>query len=634
LGADAGCDVVIDGKGVSPLHAVIRALPDGSLEIEDLDTFHGTFIDGVRIDRAPLRPGSRLDLAGTTLRLADGALHRVAYTYAGSRLDVHRVSATAPSGARLLNDVSLSILPGDLVAVVGPSGAGKSSLVRTLVGENPPTSGVVLLDGDDLYAHRHALRRRIGYLPQQPFLHSRLTVREAVRQGAALRLADIGSADVAEARVSEALHLAQIDHRADARLDTLSGGERKRAHLAAELVGEPAVLILDEPTSGLDPLLDSQMMELFRTLANTGLPIVIVTHSLARTDLCDRLVIVGQGGGVCYDGSAEAAPAWFGAPDLIATMAVIGSDPDRAAELHRQRRATFPEPARTRRDRTPDAPPAPSFLQRWRVLSGRSWGLLVRDRRTLTSLILQAPLIGAALWAVTTAHAFSNTHEAAKESVVVGFALVLVTVWLAMLASAREVTKEVHVIDRERLLGVGTAEYLLSKATVFIPIAALQAAVILPMVLLAAGMPPHGVFMPGALEVWVSLMLGSLAASGTGLIISATSSNEDRATALVPYALLPQFLLAGVAFPVPDFLRPAQFVTVAYWGVSAVGSTIDACAHPFFGGLNCEDALGVPFIHSASSLGTRWLVLVAMTAAVWGCAGLLLARRDRARRYR
>jgi hypothetical protein len=149
-----------------------------------------------------------------------------------------------------------------------------------------------------------------------------------------------------------------------------------------------------------------------------------------------------------------------------------------------------------------------------------------------------------------------------------------------------------------------------------------------------AGLPPAGAMLPGVLEAWLTLLVAVAAATGLGLLVSALAPNEDRAIALVPYVLLPQFLLAGVAFDVPEWLEPVQFLTIAYWSISGLGGTVNVCAHPFGGASTCARALGMPFGHGVADIVSRWLVLGALALAAWGIAWLVLARRDAARRYR
>ena len=174
-------------------------------------------------------------------------------------LDVHVLGLTLPNGRQLSSDVSFSARAWSLTAIIGPSGAGKSTLAKLVGGAITPTAGEVSFDGHDLHAEYASLRHRIGLVPQDDVVHHQLTLDAALRFAAELRLPHATTEERAAAvrRVLEELELTGHAH---TRVDKLSGGQRKRASVAMELLTGPALLILDEPTTGLDPALDRQVM--------------------------------------------------------------------------------------------------------------------------------------------------------------------------------------------------------------------------------------------------------------------------------------------------------------------------------------------------------------------------------------
>ncbi|MEE2035596.1 ABC transporter ATP-binding protein, partial [Rhodococcus chondri] len=182
----------------------------------------------------------------------------------------HGVALTIDNGKRLLDDVTFAASPGSLTAVIGPSGAGKSTIAKVVSGTTAPSDGVVEFDGRSVHSDYQSLRSRIGLVPQDDVLHRQLTVRQALGYAAELRLppdTDRADRDEVIEHVLSELHLTA---HADTRVDRLSGGQRKRASVALELLTGPSLLILDEPTSGLDPALDRQIMTTLRRLADLG----------------------------------------------------------------------------------------------------------------------------------------------------------------------------------------------------------------------------------------------------------------------------------------------------------------------------------------------------------------------------
>jgi ABC-type multidrug transport system ATPase subunit len=198
--------------------------------------------------------------------------------------------------------VSFPIPERSFVGIIGPSGAGKSTLLGALTGMRPAGTGTVLYDNRDLYQDYAELRHRIGLVPQDSVMHTQLTARRALRYAAELRFpSDTRRAERAR-RVDEVMAELGLTRHADTRADRLSGGQLKRVNVALELLTRPSLLFLDEPTSGLDPGLDKSVMEQMRDLAHDGRTVIVVTHSVANLDTCDRLLVLVPGGRIAYYG--------------------------------------------------------------------------------------------------------------------------------------------------------------------------------------------------------------------------------------------------------------------------------------------------------------------------------------------
>ncbi len=178
-------------------------------------------------------------------------------------------------GVPVIKGVSISVGPGEIVAVIGPNGAGKSTLLKSLVGILRPISGRVMLGSDDVTGHapEELARRGVGYVPQVNDIFEPLTVLENLEMGGYL----LSSAQV-KARVGEVGSVfPQLPPMLKRRADKLSGGERKMLAIARVLMLDPQVLILDEPTANLSPkLADSLLREHVTRLANLGKSVLLV----------------------------------------------------------------------------------------------------------------------------------------------------------------------------------------------------------------------------------------------------------------------------------------------------------------------------------------------------------------------
>jgi ABC-2 type transport system ATP-binding protein len=185
-----------------------------------------------------------------------------------------------------LQDFSVRIGRGSITGLLGPSGCGKTTLIRCIVGTQIVTSGTVTVLGRP--AGSPELRRRVGYLPQDPTIYNDLRIVDNVRYFATLYGFDNQAADDAIDRVG------LTDHRT-ALCANLSGGQRTRVSLACALVCQPDLLVLDEPTVGLDPVLRADLWEQFSELARVGTTLLVSSHVMDEADHCGDLLLMREG---------------------------------------------------------------------------------------------------------------------------------------------------------------------------------------------------------------------------------------------------------------------------------------------------------------------------------------------------
>ena len=210
--------------------------------------------------------------------------------------------AFAFAGRRVLDEVSLALSAGEIVALLGPNGAGKSTLIRLLCGRLRPETGTVRLDGQDP-AGSAAARRRIGLVPQRIALYPHLTVGENLDVFA--RLAGLSRADSAEA-VARVLATCDLGEVADARCATLSGGWQRRTNIACGIVHGPELLILDEPTVGIDLPARRAIEQLLTRLSGDGMAVLMTSHDLDELGrICHRAAFL-DAGRLVADGRPEA----------------------------------------------------------------------------------------------------------------------------------------------------------------------------------------------------------------------------------------------------------------------------------------------------------------------------------------
>jgi ABC-type multidrug transport system ATPase subunit/pSer/pThr/pTyr-binding forkhead associated (FHA) protein/ABC-type multidrug transport system permease subunit len=591
LGRAETNDLVLDHARVSPLHAEIHSSPSG-VRIKDMSRGgDGITVNGQLVTRAFLQTGDEIAIGPFRL-VFDGQLLQQRSNAEGLRLDAELVTFDV-GDKRILQPTTLTMVPGELVAVIGPSGAGKSTLLKSLCGVNTPSYGRVTIDGEPVRARLADL----GYVPQDEIVHPLLGVREALTYAAELRLPQDQTAADRDAAVTRVLDEVGLIGHAETRIAALSGGQRKRAGVASELISEPGMLFLDEPTTGLDPGLEQRLMQLFRSLAEAGRATMIVTHATRSLRLCDKVVVMGEGGHMCFSGSPEQALEFFGVEhfdDLYGALEQHGalSWAARFAQTSRDAPAA-PNAGGSQRRRAAQRPVLPQAA----ILIRRRLAILMRDRRNLAILGGQVPVIGLLLALLFHYDVFSRSTQLppSVEAELPGlsaqllFLLVTVSLWFGSLSCAREIVKERAVVQRETAIGVRVPAYILSKAVVMGLLTGCQTLALAVIVLLLR--PLHEP-VTVALTLLALLVLTTWAGAAMGLIISASVHSEDQAASFVPLLLIPQLLFGGSLMPVHQMgfvLQVLSKVVISQWAFAGLGNVIH---------LNARISADPAFVHA------------------------------------
>ena len=212
--------------------------------------------------------------------------------------------AKAYKKRRVVNGVTISVSPGEVVGLLGPNGAGKTTSFNMIVGLVRPDEGEVLFEGKSIGAlpmHQRA-RRGIGYLTQEPSVFRKLTVEQNI-----LAILETCTSDKLEqkARLKSLLEELDLTTLARSKAYTLSGGEKRRLEITRALVTSPRMLLLDEPFSGIDPIAVYEVQKILRKLKERRMGILITDHNVRETlKLVDRAYIIHKGD-VCCEGEAE-----------------------------------------------------------------------------------------------------------------------------------------------------------------------------------------------------------------------------------------------------------------------------------------------------------------------------------------
>ena len=586
IGRLPGNDLVIPNPTVSAQHALLMRGPAG-WAISDMGSSNGTQVNGRFIPRGqqmPLSSGSMINLGNAQIIFLDTCL-----LVFGERQGVdvtceNLVRYRKNKGKTIIttDHISLHIKRGEFVAIVGGSGSGKSTILNELNGSEPADEGSVAIDGTDLYANYEMLKTSIGYVPQQDIVYDNLTLESMLKSAAKLRMTPDSTKEERTARVDEIINLLELDGVRHNMIGRLSGGQKKRASIAVELLADPRLLFLDEPTSGLDPGIERKLMQTLAQMARDGRTIILVTHTTLNLHLCDQVVFLGYGGKLAYAGRPSEAKTFFNVTDFVDIYNKINDDPDGWQRRFLSYRAQkMQAPAMPPTKQAEASRKLPSLFSQFVTLSGRYTRLIINDHARLFLLLVQGPLLATIISLVGSKDCF-NIYENSKTCM---FALACAAFWVGIFSSIQEVCKERDIFKREYEGGVRLGAYVASKVVVLGGLCLLQTVMLTGGFLLvtqlagkAGGAPGEGCILPWAsFEMFIAMTLLTLSAMCLGLLVSAIFKNPDGAIALAPMLFMPQILFAGVVFE----LEPGTITNyISYgincrWGIEALGTSLD-----------------------------------------------------------
>ena len=614
IGRNPQADIPLQAPIVSWQHARLDKTPQGHI-LTDLNSTNGTFVNGQRLAHPYLLQQGDVVQVGPFKLVYEATGFKQYAAKGGVRLDgvqLRREVGRGDRRKRILNDINISVYPREFIALVGTSGAGKSTLMMALNGFTR-AEGQVLVNGDDLYNHFDLYRTMVGYVPQDDIIHKDLTVANALRYAARLRLPPDTSAQEIEQRIDHVLQQVEMVGQKDQAVSSLSGGQRKRVSIAAELLAEPNLFFLDEPTSGLDPGLEKKMMHTMRRLADGGRTIVLVTHATANIVQCDHVCFLSQGRMV-YFGPPQEALQFFGVtsgdfadiydqlddPDpQVARQKAAAAEENFKRSSHYQsyvtdRQRALPQVQQEASQTASRSRPKVNVIRQFFVLTRRYLDLVLRDKLLLSVLMVVMPIIGCLVLLVSDANWLvgnpvaeiesqlaadlaagenSATYAVVGNSQILLFIMALAAVLLGLFASVYEIVKEWSVYQRERMVTLRILPYITSKVVVLGVFALIQCFLLMLVISFKVEFPKEGVFLPAPVEIYVTLVLATVAATLMGLLISAIVPNSNTVIYFVFLVLFFQLIFAGVMFDLPGISHRFSGLTLTRWTMEGLGTS-------------------------------------------------------------
>lgn len=516
----------------------------------------------------------------------------------------------------LVDKANLRVPRGHFMAIVGPSGCGKTTLLKTIAGLNPESSGALFWEGRNLSEEGDLDPSEIGYVPQFSIAYDPLTVDESVETATRLRVKcrDMEELDRRIDRVLEETGLTAI---AERQVKVLSGGQKRRLGLAMELVSDPKLLLCDEVTSGLDPRSEREIVRLLHDLSRRdGRIILSVTHSLAHLELYDSILVLHEGR-VAYHGPPDQLTHYFSVHDTEEVYPKLATQPSERwqaswmkhrdpyyAKLEKSRErlvesgglhlpaGTAGEDGEENQAARPER--TPGFFAQFATLLSRRWKIFFRDRGQVflqLAILLCFPVL-VALFSEKTKGQIANLSDTRRTNVMeeiqerqtvkrdqvrVGSAvsgiIMFQVVLLSLMGSnnsAREIAGERQIFEKEKFGGLRPSAYLAGKVTF------LACLVLAQSLWMAVFVNFFAQFRGDFLQHAVFLLMVNAAMTSVCLGISSLMRTAEQASLLSIYLVGFQLPLSGAVLALPAAIESVTrpFIS-AYWAWSGSVGALD-----------------------------------------------------------
>lgn len=635
IGRSRENQIVLRHPGISKVHCEIRK-QNGCFVLYDCDSANGTMLNGDNVSEPViLKDKDLIQILDYQLFFSNECIYYKSVEKGISlRAEgINKFVGSKNKRKQILRNVSCEIRPNEFVAIIGGSGAGKTTLMNAISGFEPDFEGKVYCNGIDLIEQFQNLKNIIGFVPQQDIIYENLTLHRMLYYTAKMKMPKDTQPQEITQRIQEVLEMVDLKAHQNTFIRKLSGGQKKRASIAVELLADPKLFFLDEPTSGLDPGTEKNLMITLNKLAKTqNKTIIMVTHTTQNLHLCDKVIFMGPGGRLCFCGNVEAAKEFYGTDDLVNIYNMIAENPEGWAEKYAVYSSNTGIRKRSSGRTDLVKPRKESAFRQFLILTQRYAELMINDKPRLLLLLIQ-PLLIAILLNIVADNKVFKIYESTKSML---FALSCSGIWIGLFDAIQEICKERVILKREYMANLKLPGYIFSKFVLQAVLGLIQAMILTLVFLGLIGKDKQGIFLDHfAPEILLTMWLTILASITMGFVISSMVKTGDKAMAAAPFVLIVQLLFSGILFTLKGAGEIISYCTVSRWSVEALGSIaklnrLDLKLQKDFPMLEheAESFFKASKMHVAQS----WMILAGMTILLLIVSMLLLRNISKDRR--
>ncbi len=570
IGRSPDNEIVLTNPSVSRLHAVISQKGSG-YQIDDQGSMNGVLLNGMSVSSMGLTDKDIIQICNSVLIFTTSAIF-YKNTMEGVSLSIRNINKFVGKSSQkkqILTNVNCEIGSNEFVAIIGGSGAGKSTLMNAISGFDREIEGTIFCSGIDLRKNFSSLKNMIGYVPQQDIIYENLTLRRMLYYTAKMKMPADTTPDEIQKRINQVLAMVELSEHQDTYIRKLSGGQKKRASIAVELLADPSLFFLDEPTSGLDPGTEKKLMQtLYKLSKSQGKTIIMVTHTTQNLHLCDKVIFMGPGGRLCFCGTTEQAKMFFDTPDLVDIYNMIAENPAMWAEQFANCNDEIGDENAKSGAPIEDKKRVNVFRQMG-ILTARYAELIWNDKPRMILLFMQPILIALLITVVASEDVFDLYGD--TKSIL--FALSCAGIWIGLFNSIQEICKERVILKREYMANLKLTAYVISKYLIQIVIGLIQAILLTVPFMMMVGKPEEGLIMDNPeMEMLLLMWLTILASMSMGLVVSGMVKTGDKAMTIAPFLLIIQLLFSGILFKLEGLGSKIAYFTVSKWSVEGLGS--------------------------------------------------------------